>query len=326
MVWDGGARRRAGMVQTSWGTRPRAAQNVDQLVGDHVLDSLTGRLQVLARVKVRRMQREVLADRSGDRQTDVGVDVDLADSALGSLAEHFLRDADRVRHRAAVLVDLINKFLRNGRRAVQNDRELRQTAGNLFQNVEAELRLLAGLELVSAVGGADRDRQRVNAGAGYEILNLRRIGVLVILSLNVVLNAGELAQLSFYDNAVCVRILSNLLCDLDVLLVRHRGAVEHNRGKAAVDAVLAELEGVAVVQMQRDRDIRALDYSSLNHLEQIGVVRVSARALGYLKDNRSLLLLAGLSDTLNDLHIVHVESADGVAAVVGFLEHLGRSN
>ena len=78
--------------------------------------------------------------------------------------------------------------------------------------------------------------------------------------------------------------------------------------------------------MQRDRDIRALDYSSLNHLEQIGVVRVSARALGYLKDNRSLLLLASLSDTLNDLHIVHVESADGVAAVVGFLEHLGRSN
>ncbi len=209
---------------------------------------------------------------------------------------------------------------------MQNDRELGQTAGNLFEDVEAELRLLAGLELVSAVGGADRDCQRVNAGAGYEILNLRRIGKLMVVRNHVVLNAGELAQLSLYDNAVCMRILSNLLCNLNVLLVRHRRTVEHNRGKAAVDAVLAELEGVAVVKVQGDRDIRALDYSRLNHLEQIGVVRVSARALGYLQDNRSLLLLASLRDTLNDFHIVHVESTDGVAAVVSFLEHFGRSN
>ena len=41
-----------------------AAQNIDQLVGNHVLDSLTSRLQVLARVEVIRMLSEVLADRA----------------------------------------------------------------------------------------------------------------------------------------------------------------------------------------------------------------------------------------------------------------------
>ena len=38
-----------------------AAQNIDQLVGNHVLDSLTSRLQVLARVEVIRMLSDVLA-------------------------------------------------------------------------------------------------------------------------------------------------------------------------------------------------------------------------------------------------------------------------
>ena len=61
-----------------------AAQNVDQLVGDHVLDSLTSRLQVLTRIEVIRMLVEVLADRSGDSQTNIGVDIDLADGDLAA--------------------------------------------------------------------------------------------------------------------------------------------------------------------------------------------------------------------------------------------------
>ena len=56
------------------------------------------------------------------------------------------------------------------------------------------------------------------------------------------------------------------------------------------------------------------------------MVSVSACALGYLKNDRSVLLLASLGDTLNDLHVVHVESANSVAAVVGLLEHLSSSN
>ena len=66
--------------------------------------------------------------------------------------------------------------------------------------------------------------------------------------------------------------------------------------------------------------------SSLYHLNEVGVVCVSACALGYLQDYRSVLLLASLGDTLNDLHVVHVESANSVAAVVSLLEHLSSSN
>ena len=66
----------------------------------------------------------------------------------------------------------------------------------------------------------------------------------------------------------------------------------------------------AVVQVQ---NVRALQNSSLYHLN-VGVVCVSACALGYLQDYRSVLLLASLGDTLNDLHVVHVESANSVAA------------
>jgi len=34
-----------------------------------------------------------------------------------------------------------------------------------------------------------------------------------------------------------------------------------------------------------------------------------------------VLLLAGLGDALHDLHVVDVESADGVAAVIGLFKH-----
>ena len=221
---------------------------------------------------------------------------------------------------------------------MQNDREARQTLGNFLEYVETQRRrnedalLVAGAllrgELVSAVGGADCDSQGVTAGAGYELLNLFRMGVGGILSGNlyVILYASEGAELSLNNNAVCVSVLYDLLGLLNVLVERTGRAVDHNGGEAAVDAGLAGLEVRAVVQMQSDRNIRALDNSCLYHLYEVGVVSVSACALGYLKNDRSVLLLASLGDTLNDLHVVHVESADSVAAVISLLEHLSSSN
>ena len=47
--------------------------------------------------------------------------------------------------------------------------------------------------------------------------------------------------------------------------------------------------------------------------------------LGNLQDQRSADFLSGLSDALNDLHVVNVESADGVAAVISLLKHLSSS-
>ena len=235
-------------------------------------------------------------------------------------------------------VDLVNELARNRGGTVQNDREARQTLGNFLEYVETQRRrnedalLVAGAllrgELVSAVGGADCDSQGVTAGAGYELLNLFRMGVGGILSRNlyVILNAGQSAELSLNDNTVSVSVLYDLLGLLNVLVERTGGAVDHNGGETAVDAGLAGLEVRAVVQMQGDRNIRALLNSCLYHLYEVGVVSVSACALGYLKNDRSVLLLASLGDTLNDLHVVHVESADSVAAVISLLEHLSSSN
>ena len=73
------------------------------------------------------------------------------------LAQLILRHADRTGHIAAEFVDHLNIFLRYGRRAVQHDREAGQTLGHFLKNVEPELRLCAGLELIGAVARADCD-------------------------------------------------------------------------------------------------------------------------------------------------------------------------
>ena len=64
-----------------------AAQDVDQLMLNHILNGGTGGLQVLARIEVRGILSHVLADRSGHCQTQVGVDVDLAVGQSDSLAQ-----------------------------------------------------------------------------------------------------------------------------------------------------------------------------------------------------------------------------------------------
>ena len=70
-----------------------AAEDVLELMLDEGLDVGAGGLEVLARVEVIRMLVEVGADRAGHGQTQVGVDVDLADSHRSSLAQHIFRNA-----------------------------------------------------------------------------------------------------------------------------------------------------------------------------------------------------------------------------------------
>ena len=138
----------------------------------------------------------------------------------GGLTELILGHADGAGHVAAVLVDLIDKLLGYGGGAVQDYREAGQVLFNGLEHVEAELRLGAGLELVGAVAGADGDGQGVAAGARDELLDLFGAGVggVAFLDLDLVLNAGQGAQLSLDDDAVVVGVLDDLLGDGDVLL------------------------------------------------------------------------------------------------------------
>ena len=158
-----------------------AAQDVDQLVLDQLLDGSTGGLEILAGIEMIGMSGEILADGAGHGQTQVRVDVDLAHGHGSGLAELILRHTDSAGHVAAVFIDQLHKVLRHGRRAMQNDGEAGQTTGDILQNIEAQSGrnqnavlvqgALLGLELVSAVAGADGDGQRVTAGLGHELFD-----------------------------------------------------------------------------------------------------------------------------------------------------------
>ena len=240
----------------------------------------------------------------GHGQAQIGVDVDLTHGHGSGLTQLLLGDTHGVGHLAAVLVDHLHVVLGHGRGAVENDGEAGQTLGDLLQHVEAQGRgnqdallvagALVGGELVSAVAGADGDGQGVTAGLGDELLDLLRTGIGSSVSgnLNIVLDAGQSAQLSLNHHAVVVSVLNNLLGDLDVLLERLGGGVDHDGGEATVDAALTSLEVGAVIQVQSDGNVGALNDSSLNQLHQVGVVGIGAGALETWRIRGALTSLA----------------------------------
>ena len=114
---------------------------------DDFFDSRTRVAEVLSEIEVVGVFKEMFTDGSGAGDAEIGVDVDLADSHGSCFAEHFFGNTDRVGHFAAELVDDCNAILRNGRCAVQDDRETGQAFADFFEDVEAQLRFLAGFEL-----------------------------------------------------------------------------------------------------------------------------------------------------------------------------------
>ena len=159
----------------------------------------------------RRLFEHDFADAGGKGEADVRVDVDFADGAAGGLTELLFRDADGVFEGAAGRVDLADVFLRNGGRAVEDDREAGQAAGDFFEDVKAEMRVFAGLELVCAVGGADGDGEGVDAGRLDEFLNLVRVGVKRFFGVDGdgVFDSGEGSQLGFDGNTAGVRVFDD---------------------------------------------------------------------------------------------------------------------
>ena len=120
-----------------------------------------------------------------------------------------------------------------------------------------------------------------------------------------------------------VGVLHHLTGQGDVLGKGLGGGVDHHGGEAIVNAALAQLKSVAVVQMQADGQAR-VDDGGLYQLHQIGAVGIGPGALGHLQNNRGLQVGGGAGDALNDLHVVHIECADGIAALIGLFKHFFR--
>ena len=128
-------------------------ENVHDLVGIELLHLVTGRSQILPRVEFARFLIEYLADGCSHGKTGIGIDVDLADCALGSLTELLLRDTYCIRKLATVGVDDVHIFLWNGRRAMEHDWESRELLLDLVKDVECEWRRdeTAGLRVPGAL-------------------------------------------------------------------------------------------------------------------------------------------------------------------------------
>ena len=137
---------------------------------------------------------------------------------------------------------------------------------------------------------------------------------------HVVLDARELAKLALDDDIVRVGVLDDALRKLDVFLEVQVRAVDHDGGEAVVNTGFARLEIRAVIEVQGDGQILAFE-RSLHEVLEVGGLRVLSCTGGSLQDDGGLQRSCRFGDTLDDLHVVDVESADGVAALVGFLEH-----
>ena len=313
------------------------AEDLDDLVDVELLHRVARRSEVLARVEVLWMLGEVLADRRRHREARVGVDVDLAHRALRRLAQLLLGNADRVGELAAELVDRVDVLLRDAGRAVEDDREAGELLLDGLEDVERErgrdelarllvARALLGLELVGAVRGADGDREGVAAGLGRELDHFLGLRVVALLGLDFVFDAGEDAELGLDRHVVLVRVVDDLLGELDVVLERKGAAVDHDRREAGVNAALASLVAVAVVEVEDDLRLLAAEFlgvlnRAFGHVAENRGVRVLARALGDLHDDGRLGLDRGLDDGLHLLHRVEVECGNGVTALDRLCEH-----
>ena len=303
----------------------------------HLLHVLTRRGEVLTRIEVAGLLGEVLADGGSHREAGVGVDVDLADGALGGLAELRLGNTDGVGKLTAKLVDRVDLVLGNGGRTVKNDREAGELLLDGLEDIESQRRRneLTGLgidralltsELISAVARADGNGERVAARLGSELDNLFRLRVVGLGGGNLVFDTSENAELGLNGNVVLVSVIDDFLGELDVLFEREVGAVDHDGRETAVNAALAGFEAVAVVEVENDLGIRAAELlgvlnGALSHVTENRGVSVLARALGDLHDNGRLRLDRSLNDSLHLLHGVEVESGDGITALYRLGEH-----
>ncbi len=173
---------------------------------------------------------------------------------------------------------------------------------------------------------ADGNRERIAARALDELDDLFRTRVVRLFRRNFVFHAGEHAQFGLDRHVVLVRVVDDLLRELDILVERQGAAVNHDRAETRIDAALARLEAVAMIEVKHDLRILAAEFlgvghRTLGHVAQNRRVGVLARTLRNLHDDRRLRLDGGLNNRLHLLHRVEVERRNRITALDGLCEH-----
>ena len=132
----------------------------------------------------------MLANGACHSQSQVRVDVDLANCHRSSLSQHVLWNALCAGHLTAVCVDHINKLWDNRGCTMQNDGESRNKSANLLQDIKAEFCFT--FKFVSTVAGTNSNGQGVYSCPLYELLYLFGLCIAGIFfaDLNIVLYAG----------------------------------------------------------------------------------------------------------------------------------------
>ena len=175
----------------------------------------------------------------------------------------------------------------------------------------------------------DRDSQRITTRTSSEIDYLLRISISVVLSAYLILNTSEDTQLTLNSYVILMRIVNNLLCQSDILLIRQVRTVDHDRREAHINARLTQLERITVIQVKHDLRFLATQLlsvlnSTLSHVTKQSLVRIVTSALRNLKDHRRLCLNSSLNNSLQLFHVIEVESGDCITTLDGLSEHLFR--
>ena len=125
-------------------------------------------------------------------------------------------------------------------------------------------------------------------------------------------------KLGLDGHAHSMRDLDDFAGLLDVLLVRQRGAIDHDRGEAGTDGTDNMLERTTVIEVQGKGNLRVtalIEASELTHL-------LYAEHAGNSQDNWRIELCGRLKARFHGETAVHVGGGNAVSALLGLLQKL----
>ncbi len=123
-----------------------------------------------------------------------------------------------------------------------------------------------------------------------------------------------------------MRVFNNLPGQSNIFIVWEMRAIDHHRRETIIDTGLADLERIAMIEMQADRDVRTQLPGHLHgthgHVTQHGGVGIFTGPLADLDNHRRITFGAGGNDRLELLKIIKIVGRNGVATINGFGKHI----